>query len=48
MIYGLLFGIGKIVLEDYSSGFIFLTVGLAAGAVIYWDLSRRGWKSITD
>ena len=48
MIYGLLFGIGKIVLEEFSTGLIFLAVGLAAGAVIYWDLSRRGWKSITD
>jgi len=48
MIYGLLFGIGKIVLEELTSGLIFLAAGLAAGAVIYWDLSRRGWKSITD
>ncbi len=48
MIYGLLFGIGKLVLKEFSTGLIFLAVGLAAGAVIYWDLSRRGWKSITD
>ena len=48
MIYGLLFGIGKLVLEEYGTGLTFLAVGLAAGAVIYWDLSRRGWKSITD
>jgi len=48
MIYGLLFGIGKIVLADFGSGLMFLVAGLAAGAVIYWDLSRRGWKSITD
>ena len=48
MIYGLLFGSGKILLKEYSTGLLFLVVGLAAGAVIYWDLSRRGWKSITD
>ncbi len=48
MIYGLLFGIGKIVLKEYGAGLIFLAVGLAAGAIIYWDLNRRGWKSITD
>ncbi len=48
MIYGWLFGIGKIVLAEFSTGLIFIAVGLAAGAVIYWDLSRRGWKSITD
>lgn len=48
LIYGLLFGIGKIVLDELSTGLVFLGVGLAAGAVIYWDLSRRGWKSITE
>ena len=48
MIYGSLFGIGKLLLKEYSDGIIFLAVGLAAGAVIYWDLTRRGWKSITD
>ena len=48
MIYGLLFGIGKLVLAEFATGLLFLLAGLAAGAVIYWDLSRRGWKSITD
>jgi len=48
LIYGLLFGIGKIILEEFATGAIFLAVGLAAGAVIYWDLSRRGWSSVID
>ena len=48
LIYGSLFGIGKIVLEEYATGFIFLAVGLAAGFVIYRDLSRRGWSSVMD
>jgi len=48
LIYGALFGIGKIILKDYGLGFLFLGIGLAAGAVIYWDLSRRGWKSVLD
>ncbi len=48
LIYGWLFGIGKIILEDYTTGFVFLAVGLAAGAVIYRDLSRRGWSSVMD
>jgi Na+/proline symporter len=48
LIYGLLFGIGKILLEEYATGAIFLAVGLAAGVVIYWDLSRRGWSSVID
>jgi SSS family solute:Na+ symporter len=48
LIYGALFGIGKIVLQEYVAGCLFLAVGLAAGAVIYWDLSRRGWSSVLD
>jgi solute:Na+ symporter, SSS family len=48
LIYGWLFGIGKIILEEYATGFVFLAVGLAAGAVIYRDLSRRGWSSVMD
>jgi len=48
LIYGSLFGIGKIVLEEYGTGLVFLAVGLAAGFVIYRDLSRRGWSSVMD
>jgi len=48
MIYGMLFGAGKVILQEYGIGFSFLAVGLAAGAVIYWDLSRRGWSSVMD
>jgi len=48
LIYGWLFGIGKIVLKEYGMGVIFLAVGLAAGAVIYWDLSRRGWSTVME
>jgi SSS family solute:Na+ symporter len=48
LIYGSLFGIGKIILKDIGMGVAFLAVGLGAGAVIYWDLSRRGWSSVAD
>ena len=48
LIYCWLFGIGKIILEDYATGFVLVAVGLAAGAVIYRDLSRRGWSSVMD
>ena len=48
LIYGALFGIGKIILKDYGLGFLFLGIGLAAGAFIHWDLSRRGWSSVLD
>jgi solute:Na+ symporter, SSS family len=44
LIYCSLFGIGKIVLKEFTAGFIMLAVAAVAGAIIYWDLSRRGWK----
>jgi Na+/proline symporter len=48
MIYGLLFGVGKIILKDFGIGVLFVVAGLAAGAFIYWDLSRRGWGKVLD
>jgi SSS family solute:Na+ symporter len=48
LIYGVLFGGGKLLLKDFISGSILLTMGLAAGALIYWDLSRRGWSAVVD
>jgi SSS family solute:Na+ symporter len=48
LIYGVLFGVGKLLLKEYTPGTILLACGLAAGAVIYWDLSRRGWSAVVD
>lgn len=48
MIYGVLFGTGKLLLKEYTLGAGLLAAGLAAGAVIYWDLSRRGWGAVVD
>jgi hypothetical protein len=48
MIYGALFGFGKILLKDYLPGVAMLGVGLLAGAIIYRDLSRRGWATVVD
>jgi len=48
MIYGVMFGIGKVILKEYGIGLALLAMGLAGGAVIYWDLSRRGWKSVAE
>ena len=48
MIYGALFGTGKIILKDYRTGVILLAVALAAGWYIYRDLNRRGWKSVVE
>ena len=48
LIYGILFGTGKLLLEEFLSGSLLLAAGLIAGAVIYWDLSRRGWSTVVD
>ena len=48
LIYGVLFGVGKIILKEPGIGFAMLALGLLAGAIIYWDLSRRGWSSVVD
>lgn len=48
LIYGSLFGIGKVILHEYTLGMVFLAVAAAAGAFIYWDLSRRGWDSVLE
>jgi solute:Na+ symporter, SSS family len=48
MIYGALFGIGKLLLKETGSGLAFLALAVAGGAVIYWDLSRRGWQTVIE
>jgi hypothetical protein len=48
LIYGWLFGIGKVVLGELGLGLIMISTGMAAGAVIYWDLSHRGWSSVAE
>lgn len=48
LIYGLLFGTGKILLGETPTGFGLWAIGLAAGAFIYADLSRRGWSTVAE
>jgi SSS family solute:Na+ symporter len=48
LVYGALFGIGKIILNEFAAGAMFLAVATAAGIFIYWDLNRRGWASVME
>ena len=48
LIYGILFGTGKLLLHETVSGLALLACGVVAGAVIYMDLSRRGWSAVID
>ena len=46
LVYGVLFGVGKLLLHEPGPGVPLLAMGIAAGAVIYADLSRRGWETV--
>jgi solute:Na+ symporter, SSS family len=46
LVYATLFGVGKIIFGQWLAGVGFLILALVAGWVIYWDLNRRGWKTI--
>ncbi len=48
LVYGALFGIGKIILHGYAAGTAFLALSASSGAFIYWDLNRRGWTSVME
>jgi solute:Na+ symporter, SSS family len=46
LVYAVLFGVGKLIFGHLLAGAGFLILAVAAGWIIYWDLSRRGWKSV--
>jgi SSS family solute:Na+ symporter len=48
MVYLALFGVGKIILGQWLVGIAFLIVASIAGLIIYWDLNRRGWKTVFE
>jgi Na+/proline symporter len=48
LIYGALFGTGKLLLGETVLGLGLLAAGAIGGAVIYADLSKRGWTAVTE
>jgi Na+/proline symporter len=48
LIYGVLFGVGKLILKDTTAGFGLLTLGVVGLILIYWNLSRRGWGAYIE
>ncbi|HYK88012.1 MAG TPA: sodium:proline symporter, partial [Acidobacteriota bacterium] len=48
LVYMALFGVGKIIFGQALLGIIFLAVAVVFAWVIYWDLNRRGWKTIME
>jgi hypothetical protein len=47
LVYGCLFGIGKLIFGDWLSGFLLLAMAAVSGYLIFWDLSRRGWQTFS-
>ncbi len=47
LVYGCLFGIGKLVFQQWGQGILLLALAAAAGYLIFWDLSRRGWETLS-
>ena len=47
LVYGCLFGIGKLVFGEWGWGMALLAMAALAGYLIFWDLSRRGWETLS-
>jgi SSS family solute:Na+ symporter len=47
MVYGTLFGIGKLVFGSWAPGLLLLGLAAVCGYLIFWDLSRRGWQTLS-
>ncbi|PYV08063.1 MAG: hypothetical protein DMG07_26865 [Acidobacteria bacterium] len=48
LVYMTLFGVGKVIFGQVGLGLAFLAAAALAGWVIYWDLNRRGWKTVME
>jgi hypothetical protein len=48
LVYMTLFGVGKIIFGSVMLGLGFLVIAAVAGYCIYWDLNRRGWKTVME
>jgi len=48
LIYGVLFGVGKLLLHETGPGLLLLALAALGGSVIYRDLSRRGWATVVE
>ena len=48
MVMFCLFGIGKIIFGEFVTGFSFIGISVVAGGIIYFNLSKIGWKKVID
>ena len=48
LVYGALFGIGKLLLHETGPGLLLLVIAALGGYVIYRDLTKRGWATVVE
>ena len=48
LVYGVLFGVGKLLLKDTMPGLLLLALAAIGGFVIYRDLTKRGWATVVE
>ena len=48
LVYGVLFGVGKLLLHEIPIGVLLLVLAAIAGWIIYRDLSQRGWRTVVE
>jgi Na+/proline symporter len=46
LVYMFLFGTGKYIFGEYVEATVYIIIGIAAGAVIYFDFRKRGWEKL--
>jgi len=47
LVYGALFGIGKLVFGEWLTGALLLVAAVIAGGLIWWHLEKRGWETLS-
>jgi len=47
LVYGCLVGIGKLIFGQWVWGLLLLVAAAVSGFLIFWDLSRRGWETLS-
>jgi len=47
LVYGCLFGIGKLVFGQWLQGILLLILAAFSGYLVFWSLSRQGWATLS-
>lgn len=48
MVVFALFGVGKVILMEYTTGTLMLLAAVGFAGYIYWDFNRRGWNTAVE